>query len=198
MIARDAVDQLCGDAHAAARLAHAAFQHVGHAELARHLRNPHILVLEGERRIARDHGQRRDLAEIGDDVFADAIAEIFLLDVSAHIGEGQNADRVLARRPFFMIGDRGFLHGARRKHMHRRFDILDRVFAHVVEFAGDFAPHLIAHDARERHAADRRERLDTRSDIDAFAIDVVALDDHLAQIDADSIWMPPSLFSVAS
>ena len=46
---------------------------------------------------------------------------------------------------------------------------------------------LIADVARERDAADRRERLQPRRDVDALAVDVVALDDDVAEIDADAI-----------
>ncbi len=88
-----AVDQLGGDAHAVARLAHAAFEHMGDLELPRDLRQIDMPAFERESRIARDDGERADLAEVGDDVFADAVGEVFLLLVIAHVGEGKDADR---------------------------------------------------------------------------------------------------------
>ena len=92
MVAGRAVDQLRGDAHAGARLAHAAFEDVSDAELARRVLDVDLLALETERRVARDDRQRRNLRQIGDDVLADPVAEIFLLRISAHILERQHAD----------------------------------------------------------------------------------------------------------
>ena len=52
------VDQLAGDAHAVAGLAHAAFEHVAHAKLAADLPDVERLALVGEARIAGDDEQR--------------------------------------------------------------------------------------------------------------------------------------------
>ena len=51
------IDELAGDAHPAARLAHAAFEHVADAELAPDLLHVHRPALVGEARIARDDEQ---------------------------------------------------------------------------------------------------------------------------------------------
>ena len=48
------VDQLAGDAHAVAGLAHAAFEHIAHAEFAADLLHIDRLALVGEARIAGD------------------------------------------------------------------------------------------------------------------------------------------------
>ena len=92
------VDQLRGDAHPVVHLAHAAFEQVLHAEPRRHLVDVDVLSLVGEGGVARDDEQRRDLREIGDDVLGDAVAEIVLLRVAAHVDEGQHRDRGLVRR----------------------------------------------------------------------------------------------------
>ena len=56
MVAGGRVDQLRGNAHAIAGLAHAAFEHVAHAELAADL--PHVdVALVGEGRVAGDDEQ---------------------------------------------------------------------------------------------------------------------------------------------
>ncbi len=87
------LDQLRRDAHATAGAAHAALEHVVDLQLPRHLRQVDVLALERERSVARDDGERGDLAQVRDDVLADAVAEIFLLQVAAHVGERQHADR---------------------------------------------------------------------------------------------------------
>jgi len=87
-----ALDQLRRDAYAPARFADAALEHVADLELSRDLRHVEALALERERRVARHDEQRRDLVQVGDDVFADAVAEVLLFRIAAHVGERQHAD----------------------------------------------------------------------------------------------------------
>ena len=89
------LQQLRGDAHPVARLAHAAFEHVRDVQRTRDLRRRDGLALVRERRIAGRDGQRRNAAEVGDDVLGDAVAEILLLRVAAHVHERQDDDRRL-------------------------------------------------------------------------------------------------------
>ena len=89
------VDQLRGDAHPTAGLAHRAFEHIAHAELAPDLLHIDRLALVGEARIAGDDEEPADARERGDDLLDHAVDEIFLLRVAAHIGEGQHRDRRL-------------------------------------------------------------------------------------------------------
>ena len=42
--------------------------------------------------LREDDRQRRHFAQVGDDVLGDAITEILLLRIAAHVGEGQHAD----------------------------------------------------------------------------------------------------------
>ena len=51
------IDQLPGDPHPVRRLAHAAFQHIAHAELTADLFHVDSAALVGEARIACDHEQ---------------------------------------------------------------------------------------------------------------------------------------------
>jgi len=60
------------------------------------------------------------------------------------------------------------------------------VLAGVLEGGLDLARHLIVGIAAERNATRLGKRLQTRRDVDAVAIDVVAFDDNVAQVDADS------------
>src|SRR5689334_1218820 len=188
MTAAAAINQLRRDAHARARLAHATFQNVADIQFTRDLGDVDMLSLVDEGVVARDDEQRRYLAEIGDDVLADAVAEILLLRIVAHVDEGQNANRELVSRPFrlwlFYCGNLG---RSSREDMHRGFDIFHGVLAHVVEYARGLASDLIAHDSRQRDATGCRQRLDSRRHIDAIAVDVIAIDDHFAQIDADPV-----------
>ena len=79
-----------------ARFPHTAFEDVAHAEAPPDLADVDVLAFEGERGIARDDEELRELRQRRDDVFRDAVGEIFLLRVAAHVGEGQHGDRGLA------------------------------------------------------------------------------------------------------
>src|ERR1044072_4563700 len=65
---------------------------MAHIELAGNLSHIHWFTFEGERGITRHNVQRRNVAQISDDIFADSIAEIFLLGVATHVGARQYAD----------------------------------------------------------------------------------------------------------
>ena len=84
-----------GDAQAVARLAHAPFQNIAHAEFAPDLPDIDGLALVGEARIAGDHEQPFDPRQAGDDVLDHAVGEIFLLRIAAHVLERQHRDRGL-------------------------------------------------------------------------------------------------------
>ena len=92
------VDELAGDADPLAGRPDAALEHVAHAELARDL--PHVdrLALVDEARVAGDDEEPAQARERRDDVLGDAVGEIVLLGVAAHVGEGQDGDRGLVER----------------------------------------------------------------------------------------------------
>ena len=85
-------DQLPGDAHATAGFANAALKHIANAEFAADLLDIDGLAFVGEARIARDHEQRFEARERGDDVLDHAVGEIFLLGITAHVLERQHGD----------------------------------------------------------------------------------------------------------
>ena len=86
------IDQLRGDPHPIARLADAPLEHVANAERLADLAHTSVLALEGERGIAGDDEELRQLRQSGDDVFRDPVSEIVLLRIAAHILEGQDRD----------------------------------------------------------------------------------------------------------
>ena len=98
MRAGRSVDQLGGDAHPLRRLADSALDHVTHAKFPAHLLHIRGPSLVREARIAGDHEQPANVTERSDDVLDDAVCEVFLLRVVAHVLEGQNGDRRLVRK----------------------------------------------------------------------------------------------------
>jgi hypothetical protein len=92
------VDQLCGDAHALACLAHRAFEDVADAEFASDLLHIDRLALVGEAGVAGDDEEPADPRQRGDDLLDHTVDKIFLLGIAAHIGEREYRDRRLVRR----------------------------------------------------------------------------------------------------
>src|SRR6185312_5195092 len=89
---RDVIE-LRGDAYPAALLAHAALDHIAHAEFLGDLTDVHGSALVDEGRIARDHEEPAYPGQCRDDVLADPVGEIFLLAVAAHVVESEHGDR---------------------------------------------------------------------------------------------------------
>ena len=92
MAAGGDIVELRRDAHAVAALADAALDHIADAELLGDLFHVDGLALVDERRVARDHEEPAQLRQRGDDVLADAVGEILLLRIAAHVGERQHGD----------------------------------------------------------------------------------------------------------
>ena len=88
-------DELAGDAQTVAGLAHASFQDIAHTELAPNLAHVDRAALVGEGRVARDHEQRLAARQAGDDVLDQAVDEVLLLGIAAHVLKGQHGNRWL-------------------------------------------------------------------------------------------------------
>ena len=85
MAATRPVHELGGYAHPVPRLAYAALEHITRLELPGHLQFVHILAFEREGRVPGGDPERRDLAEIGNDILGNAVGEALLLRIAAHV-----------------------------------------------------------------------------------------------------------------
>jgi hypothetical protein len=65
-------------------------------------------------------------------------------------------------------------------------DVLDRLFPEVLVAQGQFTPDLLVHFSRDADAAGVGETLQSRRDVDPITIDLIALDHHVAEVDADA------------
>ena len=99
VVAGHRIQELAGDAHALSALADASLKNVTDAKLAPDLLHVHGMALVNKGRIASDDEEPAKPRQCGNDVFGDAVAEIFLLGIARHIGEGQNRDRGLVGEP---------------------------------------------------------------------------------------------------
>jgi hypothetical protein len=88
-------DQLSGNPHPVSAFPDRAFQHVPHAKFAAHLLQVNRAALVSAAGVSGDYEQPADAGERGDDLLDHAVGEIFLLGITAHIGEGQHRDRRL-------------------------------------------------------------------------------------------------------
>jgi hypothetical protein len=68
----------------------------------------------------------------------------------------------------------------------RARDVLEPSLAEILEPIGQLVLHVIADGARDQDAARLCKRLEPGRDVDAVAVDVLALDDDVAEIDADA------------
>ena len=68
----------------------------------------------------------------------------------------------------------------------RPVDVLQRLLAHILEGEVEPVADMVADRRRNRDAAGLGDAFDARRDVDAVAIDVVVLDDDVAEIDADA------------
>ena len=70
-------------------------------------------------------------------------------------------------------------------------DILDLLRAEILEGEAQLVEDLIAHDPADADSARVGQRFEARRHIDAIAEDVVAVDDDVADVDADPKVEPP-------
>ena len=101
-------------------------------------------------------------------------------------GDGQNP-----RRGFYRLLRRRIVARTVRIHlelvsMHRRRDVLDLLLADIGEMHRQLVRHLLVNRARDADAADRRDALQARRDVDAVAKQVAVALDHIADGDADT------------
>jgi hypothetical protein len=190
MVPGRGIDELRRDAEPVGAAANAAFEHVAHAKLARDL--PHVdrFALVSEARIARDHQEAADFRERGDDVLGKPVGEMLLLGVGAHVLERQDRDRRLfGERGLWLLGRRAI--PRRRRHgvidPDRPRHVLEALLALVGKCGGDLALYLAIGVLGKADAARRRDPFEPCGDVDAVAHEVaVALDHHVAEIDADA------------
>ena len=107
--AGDRVNQLRADAQPLAGPAHAAFEHIANAKLARHLPDVDGAALVDKGRVARDDEQPPDARQASNQVLGYAVSEVVLIRIAAHvvkrqhrnggtIGQGQRAVFIGVRR----------------------------------------------------------------------------------------------------
>src|SRR5215472_18348922 len=189
------VEKLGGYPNPVATAAHAAFENIAHTELASDLADVDGAALVGKTRIARDHKEPLDARQAGDDFLDHPVSQIFLFGVAAQIGKRQYGDRRFVRqcknrcrrRARRAGGLTPFLYGGSNVvGVHRPGDILDLLFAHIVEGEIELALDIAADAAGDADAARLGERFEPRSNIYPIAKYIAVLDNDVALMDADA------------
>ena len=72
------------------------------------------------------------------------------------------------------------------KRLDRTLDILEREIPQIIERGFEPASHCLMNSARDHDAAGRRLRLQPCGHVHAVAVEVVAFDDQVAEVQADA------------
>ena len=88
------IDQLRRNAHAPAVLTNASFHDPAHVQRPRDLLDVCLAILEGEGGGARGDAQLGRVGEVVQEFFRDAIGEVFLFRVAAHVHKGEHRDGI--------------------------------------------------------------------------------------------------------
>ncbi len=203
MMAAGGVDELRRDPDTIAAATCAAFDEIGGAEILADLRRVLRLALVGEGRIARDHGKPAPVGQRGDDVLGEAIDEIFLGRIAAHVVEGQHRNsRPGGEGHGGLVGQGQRSIGGLRGRRDRRglpicrvpshperlngpFDVLERETPEVLERGLQPADDRIMDVPGNHDAACGGLRFQPRRHVHAIAIEIVAIDDQVAEVQSD-------------
>ena len=197
MCRRRRLDQLRGYPHPIAGPAHAAFKHVADPQVTPDIGDADRAALVDEGGIARDHDQLREAGQRGEDVLGKAVGEIFLLGIAAQIGERQHGDRRLVvqgqglgrtMRGRLRDGDRRCHRIAKPEHegLDRAGDVLQAERSEFLEDQAEPVLHMVAHRPRDADATRRTLGLKSLRHIHHLAMQIGAIRNRIADIDADA------------
>src|SRR5439155_9058028 len=138
--------------------------------------------------IAGNDEEPADAGESGDDFLDHSVCEIFLLGVAAHVLKRHHRyRRLIGKRK-----RRTYNRGSGRRGLasdpvclDRLSDIFHLLLAEIGEPDREFCPYLIPHRTGNANPARLRKSLQSGRDINSVAKEVVALDDDVADVDAD-------------
>src|SRR5262249_23716855 len=132
-----------------------------------------------------------DAGECGDDLLDHAVREIFLLGVAAHVLKRQDRDRRLVRERQNGRGRSRHGFGRARGAMNpvdpqRPSNVLDLLLAYILKGNIKLVAHLVAHDPADANPTGLSQSLESCREVDAVAVNVIGLDDDVADIDPDA------------
>jgi hypothetical protein len=150
------------------------------------------LAAVGKGGVARDHRHTAPHREPSQDILGNPVGEVRLLGVVAHVVERQYGDRRATAKPWHRLGHaesskRADLVGdGNGEGVDRPFDVLEPSFSDVLERHAQIVVDLLADVSGDADAVGRRERLETGGDVHAVPGNVAAIDDNVADVNADA------------
>ena len=144
---------------------------------------PHIYrtALARKTRIAGDHERPGEARGRGRDL----IGEIVLLRVAAYVLKRQHSEGRFVS-PWKRRTNGGVLRDRNAVDADQSCDVLDPLLADVVEIERQPITDFFVNDVGDEYAARLCQPLQSGSNIDAVAINIVTFDEDIAQIDADA------------
>ncbi|MCY1299752.1 hypothetical protein D9M70_492910 [compost metagenome] len=141
--------------------------------------DPRALCFHPEGGRPRDDRERREFAEVDDDVLGNAGTEIVLLRITAHIGEGQDTDA----DPFALAT--GLLRPARvdGEGADGALDVLERHRPEVFQGKAQLSGDVLADSFGEDDPTGLGESLQPCGDVDPFPIEITIFGDHITQVE---------------
>jgi hypothetical protein len=152
----------------------------------------------GEAGVARGHEQRAEARQLGDQVLGESLGEIVLLGVAGAIDERDDGDRRPAADPgrgqrtagdlVVHAGDEAVVvqlpgHLVERDRLRQ---VLQAFRAERFELQLGLPLDLVEHRPTDGHRAGLRQALDARGDVDPVAEQVLAVDHHVGEVQADA------------
>src|SRR5262249_28138364 len=136
--------------------------------------------------IAGDNEEPPDAAEGSGDLLDHAVGEIFLLRVTTHVSEGQHCNRgfVGERRAGYWLP--GHPRRTDAGDAPRPRNVLEALLAEIDNLDLDLPAHLPKGVFGDTNATGFGNAFKAGGDVDALTKDVVALDQHVADVDADA------------
>jgi hypothetical protein len=199
MVVCHRVNELCRHPDAVADPANAAFEHVAHPEVSRHLCHIERLALLEEGRVAGDDRKLAKARKFGNNVLRQTIGRVFLIRIAAHVLERQHGDGgfVGKRKLWSLARGRNLLRCCcalmtkpRTPHPYRLRDILQALRTQILEGNIDFAANLAIRVIGNADAARLGNPLKPRRNVDAIAKNIIVIDDDVADVDADAKFYP--------
>src|SRR5262245_17802795 len=194
------IDKLPGNSDSIGRFPHTAFEKVPHAQLAARLRHVHRPAFVREARIARDHKQPAETRQSGNDVLDHPISRVLLLGIATQVRERKHCNRRLVRE------SKSWLCGRSRSHelfareavdADRLRNVLKLLLAEVHKRELHLAADVFIHLAGDANAPGLCKVFETRSDVDAVAIDAGVVKDDITLIDTDAETHATSFFYIS-
>src|SRR5262249_34404618 len=177
----DSIDQLRRDSNPAGHLAHATFDDISDVQLAGDDASTDRLPLKSKGCVPLQYVQGVHLGQIGDNVLGDAVAEVFLLRIAAHVGERKDGDCGIAGNSLVQGAGGG---GVERQPVGANglANVLQALRTEILERRVDLVPNVVDGGTRADDRAWLGHCFEASGDVDPIAKQIDTLDNDITQL----------------